>query len=196
MDFAFFIFSYTRLYVFFTVEFLKTQLKNLKDAYKKCLDRINKATRSGSAASRVTKCKYFEQLSFLYDKTANKSTDSNIPINKISQDGECVGELPQGSAKRKLPSPETTKSLKSPKAKADLGLAVDTMLIKTLQALGPDNEKQTVASAPSQKEEENADSLFCRSLIPILGNLSGRKNRYAKIKIQELLYEIEFDDSV
>ena len=116
-----------------TVEFLKTQLKNLKDAYKKCLDRINKATRSGSAASRVTKCKYFEQMSFLYDKTANKSTDSNIPINKISQDGECMGELPQESAKRKLPSPETKKRLKSPKTKADLGLAVDTMLIKTLQ---------------------------------------------------------------
>ena len=195
MDFAF-LFSIILGYVFFIVEFLKTHLKNLKDAYKKCLDRINKATRSGPAASRVTKCKYFEQLSFLYEKTANKSTDRNIPINKISQEGECMGELPQGSAKRKLPSPETTKSLKSPKVKADLGLAVDTMLIKTLQGLGPYNEKPTVASTPSQKEEENADSLFCRSLIPILGNLSGRKNRYAQIKIQELLYEIEFDDSV
>ena len=123
-------------------------------------------------------------------------TNSNIPINKISQDGECMGELPQGSAKWNVPSPETTKRLQSPKAKADLGLAVDTMLIKTLQDLGQDNEKPTVASAPSQKEEENADSLFCRSLIPILGNLSGRKNRSAKLKSQELLYEIEFDDSV
>ena len=79
--------------------------------------------------------------------------------------------------------------MKSLKAKADLGLAVDTMLIKTLQGLGPDNEQPTVASALVQKKEESADSLF-RSLIPILGNLSDRKSRYSKIKIQELFMKL------
>ena len=56
------------------------------------------------------------------------------------------------------------------------------MLIKTLQGRQPDNEKPTVESTPVQKEEESVDSLFCRSLIPILGNLTTQKNRYAKSK--------------
>ena len=107
-----------------------------------------------------------------------------------------MGELSQGSAKRKLSLPENAKSFKSPKTKAELGLEVDKMLIKTLQGLGKDNGQSTEESVSVHEQEESADSLFCRSLILILESLSAKKNRYAKIKIQELLYEIEFDDSV
>ena len=70
---------------YFTVspgEFLKTQLKYLKDNLKKCLDRRSKATKSGAAASKLATCKYFDQLGFLCSKVSNKPTESNLTTNE------------------------------------------------------------------------------------------------------------------
>ena len=44
------------------------------------------------------------------------------------------------------------------------------------------------------EKEEWEDSLFCRSLVPTLKRLSARKNKMAKIKISQLLFELEFDE--
>ena len=38
------------------------------------------------------------------------------------------------------------------------------------------------------------DSLYCESLVPILKSLPLRKKRQTKIKMSQLLYEIEFDE--
>lgn len=45
------------------------------------------------------------------------------------------------------------------------------------------------------QEDDNEDSLYCRSLIPTLKKLPPRKNKLAKIKISQLLFEMEFDES-
>ena len=130
---------------------------------------------------------------FLHDKTANKPTESNIISYKPMQEENSMGEPSDRSVQHKIPSSDNVKSSKSPKRKAELGIAVDTMLIKTLQDLGAENKKPSERSVPV---DESADSLFGRSLITIIGNLTAKKNRYAKMKIQQLLYEIEFDDSL
>ena len=130
---------------------------------------------------------------FLHDKTANKPTESNIISYKPMQEENSMGEPSDRSVQHKIPSSDNVKSSKSPKRKAELGIAVDTMLIKTLQDLGAENEKPSERSVPV---DESADSLFGRSFITIIGNLTAKKNRYAKMKIQQLLYEIEFDDSL
>ena len=62
----------------FLVEFLQKQLKNLKDSLKKCLDKRTKMTRSGAAASSLPKCRYFEQMAFLYGSVDNRPTESNL----------------------------------------------------------------------------------------------------------------------
>ena len=50
---------------------------------KKCLDKRQQMSKSGAAASSLPKCKYFEQMTFPHDKTANRPTDSNIiPVSK------------------------------------------------------------------------------------------------------------------
>ena len=41
--------------------------------------------------------------------------------------------------------------------------------------------------------EEDEDSLYCRSLIPILRELPLKKKRLAKLEIDELVYKREFD---
>ncbi len=205
-------FSYRKyefiFHFYFAVEFLKTQFKHLKDNYKKCLDRQNRASKSGSAASKVSKCKYYDQLTFLFDKTANLPTESNIAIPTIPllmQDADSprsieetqestpltpltpidISSQPKGLPKRKALSPsEFTpppgKAVKSGKGKNDLGLAVDTMLIKTLQ----DIESQ--GKPVEKKEETNGDSLFCQSLVlnssrPLRQEEQIRKNENSNI---------------
>lgn len=37
-------------------------------------------TRSRAAAASFPRCKYFEQMAFLHEKSANKSTESNLQI--------------------------------------------------------------------------------------------------------------------
>lgn len=105
-----------------------------------------------------------------------------------------ISSMPKGFSKRKAPSPcEFThpgKAVKSGKGKSDISLAVDTMLIKTLQNM--ENNEGSV----DKKEETDGDSLFSQSLVPILRGLPPKKNRYAKMKIQKLLYDIEFDEEM
>ena len=40
--------------------------------------------KSGAAASKVAKCKFYNQLLFLYDQSANKPTESNVPCGPSS----------------------------------------------------------------------------------------------------------------
>ena len=41
--------------------------------------------------------------------------------------------------------------------------------------------------------EDDEDSLYCRSLVPIFRQLPLKKKRLAKMKVNELLYKIEFE---
>ena len=65
------------------------------------------------------------------------------------------------------------------------------MLIKTLGAM---EEKENVADS-AVDEQKDADNLFCNCLVPIFRGLTPKKNRYAKMKIQQFLYEIEYEES-
>ena len=44
-------------------------------------------------------------------------------------------------------------------------------------------------------ESESEDSLYCRSLVPMLEMLPLKKEQLAKNGITQLLYELEFDES-
>ena len=77
------------------------------------------------------------------------------------------------------------------KGRSDLSTSVDKLLIKTLGAM---EEKEKVADS-AVNEQKHSDYLFCNSLVPILRGLPQKKNRYAKMKIQQLLYEIEYEES-
>jgi hypothetical protein len=83
------------------VEFLQRQLKNLKDNFKKCLDKRQRMTKSGAAASSLPRCKYFEQMKFLHEKTSNQATESNLTYS-------------QNSVQQVTPSPSATISIPNP----------------------------------------------------------------------------------
>ena len=151
---------------YFSVLFLQKQLKNLRDMLKKCLDKRNRLSRSGAPARELPKCQLFDQMAFLCEMSANKPTESNLPLmidplgSPFSEDsvitppspssiGEVITETPirpsQPSRKRKKESQASalTQSIEE----------CDIMLKKTIEG------------------ENDEDSLYCHSLIPIMREL-------------------------
>ena len=174
---------------YFSVMFLQKQLKNLRDMLKKCLDKKNRLSRSGAPARELPKCQLFDQMAFLFEMSANKPSESNLPLmidplgSPFSKDsvitppspssmGEVITETPirpsQPSRKRKKESQASalTQSIEE----------CDVMLKKTLEG------------------ENDEDSLYCRSLIPIMRELPKKTKRLAKIKISQLLYDMQYGD--
>ena len=72
----------------------------------------------------------------------------------------------------------------------------DRKLINSLKDVsGAVCDKVDVPSKSNNIDELNdPDTLFCKSLVSTLEILPQRKNKQAKIKIQQLLFELEFDE--
>ena len=101
------------------------------------------------------------------------------------------------SLKRKEPDENWTlstgKSTKTTKRGTELSFAVDTMLVKTLSDM--QKSSNDCKYTKELTEEDDTDTLFCKSLIPILRQLPAKKNRLERMKIQQTLYNLEFDES-
>ena len=63
----------------FIGEIIKAEWEKLRENYRKCLAKREKATRSGAAAKKLPTCNLFVELSFLRDKLLNRRTESNLP---------------------------------------------------------------------------------------------------------------------
>lgn len=180
---------------FFVVEFLQRQLKNLKDNLKKCLDKRNRMTRSGAAASSLPKCKYFEQMRFLHEKTANRPTESNIIQAETALQSEDVldGPLaPQISVRPVVLNGTKRKASDTPSSCGSQGYKnrqerFDNAILKELESTN--NAIKSVVTTDNEDEV----SLYCKSLIPIISSFPVKKKRLAMIKVSQLLFELEFE---
>ena len=181
------------MYIFFLVDFPKKQLKYLKDNLKRCLDKRNKETRSGASYTNLPNGKYCDQLALLHDKISSHQAESNVtlessPLESTFQPECAITEsLPKEShAKRKDDEPLYGKG---ERAKQELGSAVDAMLFSHIKEMSKNEIKDKESS-----NNEDADSLFCRSCVATLKRLPPKKNSKAKSRSQELLYNIEFSE--
>ena len=179
--------------------FLQKQLKNMKDVLKKCLDKRNRMTRSGAAAAILPKCQYFDQMAFLHEKSANKPTDSNL-----SPPTAAFGVFSDA-----LPTEEYRFSQLSPSGSVSNVSSVSNNMensIKTPQRKKKHTDSSTEALTRSLadcdellkksiNEENDEDSLYCRSLVSIMRELPKKQNRLAKIKINQLLFDLQYDEN-
>ncbi len=213
----------------FIGEIIKAEWEKLRENYRKCLTKREKATRSGAAAKKLPTCNFFAELSFLRDTLLNRRTESNLPQppggtlsqppNTLSQPPANLTQpsaiLPQtpdndltvsvGDITAHEPAaPSTTlhgffspfkkqkyENNKTKKAN-DIQLGIDALLVKALtKDMSPSPEQ-----VPKQglKEKDDPDLLFCLSLVDTVKRLDGRKKSLAKMKIQQVLFELEFEE--
>ena len=191
---------------------------------KRCIDKRSRLTRSGAAGHTLPKCKYFDSLLFLYDKISNRETTSNVTLPKenSSEDLETIDhellqsetwsysssspilQSPQSpciptavvpistqisnqSEKRKFAEIETKPTSIKPK-KSDMSSTLDML---TMQMLA--NETASASKKEAQGAEDS-DLLFFKSLLPAMHSMPKRKNRLARKRIQEIIFELETSD--
>jgi len=166
----------------------------MKDVLKKCLDKRNRMTRSGAAGSTLPKCQYFDQMAFLHEKSANKPTESNLTLAT--------------SPDIMSPSEEecSLSNQRSPSESPSVGIGVDTPvnLNKNTQRKKRRLDSTEVLSKSladcdkllqkSLNEENDEDSLYCRSLVPIMRELPTKQKRLAEIKISQL-FDLQYEDN-
>ena len=75
----------------------------------------------------------------------------------------------------------------------DVDSLADEDLTTTLKKVNQTTEL-LISKELRGESEDDADTLFCRSIIPTLRNLTPRNNKLAKIKIQQFLFELEFEE--
>lgn len=167
----------------------------------KCIKKIDTATWSGAGSSRLPTCKHFESLLFIRDTVANKATESNIQINTaLNEDSLQIDDSTFPNTDTfatpglsPSPAPSSASSLTSSKRRRSVEDSfleesrerrnkLDTLITKAFE------ERQ----GENNKEEDDQNLLFCKSLVPTLKRLDNRANAMAKIEIQKVLFNYEF----
>ena len=69
-------------------------------------------------------------------------------------------------------------------AQSDIELGIDAMIVK---ALACDEKKKEETQKVNDSDE---DQLFCLSLVSMLKSLPTRSKRFARMKIEELFFEL------
>lgn len=201
-----------KISLFLPVDVIKNRWKNLKDGMMRCLKKMSIESKSGSGAAKLPTCQFYEQLLFLKDSISNnKSTSSNLTLSTPGAFGSVdlinSGENCDGLLETNDPSPENESSFQKHKSCSPLDTPstkkkqrtqqkaderrdnIDLLLVNALSKC--DNYETAVH--PSSNEE-NSNLFFCKSLVPILENLPPKKNRLARLEIQKLLIDFEFND--
>ena len=163
--------------------------------------------KSGSGAKKLSCCKYFNELSFLQQIETGRSTHSNLTIPQVTSPS--INQNKQTSihppAQQHISSPPPAPpSFMSPPPSSVLTQPTATVQTKRKKKssveIDPVEEyliKELAGSKkePTPEQEKDAEDLFCLSIVPTLKRLPPKKRQLAKLKIQQLLFDLEFGDS-
>ena len=196
-------------------EKLKIEWSKLRENYSKCISRRERMTRSGSSQKKLPTCSFFEELSYLRDSVAPRSTQSNIsfsfgeekrdlfqPVSESSLNSASSNlskQLPLSPVSDKsanatsIASSTTTiqrntscqKNRKNKQQQEQLQTGIDALILKALAEPNPEQNKSNLRDT----DKEDPDRLFCLSLVGQLQELPKRINQFVKFKIQETLYK-------
>ena len=180
--------------LFTLVNTLKRVWKNLREAYYKCINNRSKLTRSGAKASKLPTCHFYEVLQFLSVTSEEETlpvacniTEGNITpfaCSSTPKSTKCANNTSQSDIEpidRKAFNPRKRKTNHNQVDETDL------VLIKSLE-----NVNNQIQQSREKDEKESSNFLFCKSLIEIMDTLSPEQNMEARIKMQQILFEIKY----
>ncbi|PSN45816.1 hypothetical protein C0J52_05509 [Blattella germanica] len=161
---------------------LKRKWKNMKDYYRNELRRLE----NGGYTSIWP---YFDMLTFL-KPTIGSYSSKGIPYEDTAycEDPlECGGEASIQEAK---PGPSLDDATGLKRAIEDEEGDVQDYG----KRVEPEPPKDEAADGAGGVSEDNEDLLFFRSLLPDLRSLSPKKKMFAKLKIQEILFNVVYSE--
>ena len=133
--------------------------------------------KSGSGSTKLPVCNFFKELSFLRDSAGNRKTSNATNVSLNDTDTTEVSPV--------TPVNPTKRNNKR-KNSSDLELGIDAMIVKALSS----NVEESREESKMQRNSTDEDELFCLSLVGMLKSLPTRKKRYARMKIENIFYEL------
>ena len=182
------------LTLFYIVDFLKRRWKNLRDGMMRCLKKENVSYRSNS---KVPTCRLYNQLIFLKEFFQGNNADEKLLVSFNGTDENDV-ELPDSPHSGSSPSHNESGSRKR------LASSTGESYMHVGKYARREREKLDVIIANTlskltdqlRSDEENSDWLFCKSIVGLLGKLNPKRNRLARMEIQQVLMKYEFGDEI
>ena len=95
---------------------------------------------------------------------------------------------PPSSITSTTPKPSYRETFKRQKTNND----IDRELFTSLKYINEEYAQKT----NSEEQMESPNMNFCKSLVPLLDKLGHEKNILARIKIQQIIYEIQYDKTL
>lgn len=185
-------------FIFPLVLYLQKIFKNLKDSLKKCLDKRRALSKSGAAASALPTCKYFEVMRFLHEKTSNLETHSNVDLEIQAVSNNSLELSPSVPSQSSVPSSSSSSRISDAKCAKRKCTSTDqndpfldqvkSMDEKMINYLGK-------ITNPEENHGKDEAELFCISLIPVLRDMDKKQLRLAKLKMQQMLYDLQYEDN-
>ena len=133
-------------------------------------------TKSGAVGYSLPKCKYFDEIAFLHKKSCNRPSESNLQLQSTFISPPPSPVYAKFQEKNKTNTVSQVSGLSCKKRKVD---ETEVHLMKQLSDTDNDIKKL-------RTESESEDSLYCRSLVPMLEMLPLKKKRLAKIRLASI----------
>lgn len=183
----------------------------MKDNYRRCLKRREKETASGSARKVLSKCLFFNELVFLRDILSPRETTSHVNLSMtttssasltspvatapaISSTGQVFLQSPASHDifSGESDSQSTHSSGSDFRAIGNVRKRRNDTKTTNIDALLARSLMDDIEKKDEKNEKiEDSDVLFCQSLVSSLKTLNPKKNKLARIKLMEVLYELE-----
>ena len=238
--------------LFLSGKYLQTQWVKLRDNYRKCLKRREKATRSGAGVKTLPTCAFISELTFISDSVSNRATESNIDpglftpppspdivvprrivkspsMSQTAQHGlftpppspdivvpRRIVKSPSMSQTAQQSSSQSSSVTTIPKSTTPLD-SVRMPVKETCHQKGNASKEisnkrknnhvddllaQAIMDDMNEKKRKETlkdntldhDELFCQSLVPYFNGLSKYKGKLARIKVLQVLCDIDESD--
>ena len=185
---------YSKIFVFLAKD-AQSHWTKLKENFRKCLKRREKATRSGAGKTQLPTCQYFKELQFITDTVTNRPTASNVPtITDIFRPPPSPAIVPETYDKDDSTTSSSYPITTTPvakKRKGDVSSSdVNQMLIQSIQ-----RDLNAPPPQPQRQDEKDSDALFCLSLVQDFKDLPARKKRIARVRIMQVISDMHGDDA-
>ena len=150
------------------------------------MQRRERLTRSGAGSKKLPTCNFINELLFMKDVVINRKTFGNVDApmedRELGVPDDIDGVVTDSQTAQ---PPKTTKRSTS----SNLHMGVDALIVKAL------SEEKKAEVRTVETHSNDAVTLFCLSMVDTLKALPTRKLLLAKMKINELLYNLTEDET-
>ena len=198
---------FSSIFLSFLAKEVEKEWRRLRENYRKCLKRQELASRSGAGAKTEKTCQFYDELTFLKEIFSNRERSSNINesiLAPISSPPPHIENYHQNQPSPLLsPSCSSFNSLEqSPNtASSPVSFNIQSkqkISKKRKQPNGDLKDALTKALLTEEQttprnsvDEKDSDTLFCLSLVESLKKLPSKSNKRVRIKIMEVLLDLE-----